>query len=639
MSYNATGNSAGRRIATLLDEGSFVEIGGAVTARSTDFNLQEKETPADGVITGYGVIDGNLVYVYSQDAAVLNGAIGEMHAKKIANIYDMAMKMGAPVIGLIDCAGLRLQEATDALEAFGSVYYKQAMASGVVPQIAAIFGMCGGGLAVVPGLADFTFMEEKSGKLFVNSPNALAGNEISRCDTSAAKYQSETAGLVDGIGTEADILNEIRSLICMIPANNEDDLSYEECMDDLNRICPDVENAAADTAIVLSQIADDQIFTEMKKDYAKEMVTGFIRLNGMTVGAVANRTKVYAEDGTEAASFDCALTVDGCKKAVDFVNFCDAFSIPVLTLTNVEGFSATLDSEKDMARAVARMTYAFAEATVPKVNVIIGNAYGSAYIAMNSKSIGADMVYAWENAKIGMMDANLAARIMYDDADMETQKEKAAEYAKKVIDGVGEQFKLSQPENFTNKDYIASSEHLFSVHVYDLEDITETFIYRSGGVEQTKSLIAELFEGDVTDVRGDGKLWQQLQGVTTGNRYVLMKYKQSEAQVATREQIPLVRLYEMYLIAIECSDNSAVYQPLINQLLTARSISLDMDNAGVDQKNQFVSMEYHKEFYGEGQAFYQYKRRNDEMIMWSNTPGSTSVYVLPVPKSEIKYEE
>ena len=386
MSYNATGNSAGRRIATLLDEGSFVEIGGAVTARSTDFNLQEKETPADGVITGYGVIDGNLVYVYSQDAAVLNGAIGEMHAKKIANIYDMAMKMGAPVIGLIDCAGLRLQEATDALEAFGSVYYKQAMASGVVPQIAAIFGMCGGGLAFVPGLADFTFM--------------------------------------------ADILNEIRSLICMIPANNEDDLSYEECMDDLNRICPDVENAAADTAIVLSQIADDQIFTEMKKDYAKEMVTGFIRLNGMTVGAVANRTKVYAEDGTEAASFDCALTVDGCKKAVDFVNFCDAFSIPVLTLTNVEGFSATLDSEKDMARAVARMTYAFAEATVPKVNVIIGNAYGSAYIAMNSKSIGADMVYAWENAKIGMMDANLAARIMYDDADMETQKEKAAEYEK-----------------------------------------------------------------------------------------------------------------------------------------------------------------------------------------------------------------
>ena len=177
---NSAKLSARERIESLVDANSFVEIGGMITKRNTDFNMQEKETPADGVITGYGVIDGNLVYVYSQDAAVLNGAIGEMHAKKIANIYDMAMKMGAPVIGLIDCAGLRLQEATDALEAFGSVYYKQAMASGVVPQIAAIFGMCGGGLAVVPGLADFTFMEEKSGKLFVNSPNALAGNEISQ---------------------------------------------------------------------------------------------------------------------------------------------------------------------------------------------------------------------------------------------------------------------------------------------------------------------------------------------------------------------------------------------------------------------------------------------------------------------------
>ena len=163
MSYNATGNPASRRIASMLDEGSFVEIGGAVTARNTDFNLQAKETPSDGVITGYGVIDGNLVYVYSQDATVLKGAVGEMHARKIANIYDMAMKMGAPVIGLVDCAGLRLQEATDALEAFGSLYFKQSMASGVIPQITAIFGMCGGGLAVVPGLTDFTFMESKDG--------------------------------------------------------------------------------------------------------------------------------------------------------------------------------------------------------------------------------------------------------------------------------------------------------------------------------------------------------------------------------------------------------------------------------------------------------------------------------------------
>ena len=428
MSYNATENSASRRIATLLDEGSFVEIGGAVTARSTTFNLQEKAAPSDGVITGYGVIDGNLVYVYSQDADVLGGALGEMHAKKIARIYDMAMKMGAPVIGLIDCAGLRLQEATDALEAFGSLYHKQALASGVIPQVTAIFGMCGGGLAVVPGLTDFTFMEAKDGKLFVNSPNALEGNEISKCNTASADYQSKTAGLVDGIGAEAEILGQIRNLVCMLPANNEDDMSYEECTDDLNRICADIANASEDTAIALAQIADNQILVETKKDYAKEMVTGFIRLNGMTVGVVANRSKVYNAEAEVEAEFDSVLTVDGCKKATDFVNFCDAFSIPVLTLTNVTGFAATVESEKNMASAVAKLTYAFANATVPKVNVIVGKAFGSAYVSMNSKSIGADLVYAWPTAEIGMMDAKLAAQIMYADADAETLNEKAAEY-------------------------------------------------------------------------------------------------------------------------------------------------------------------------------------------------------------------
>lgn len=428
MSYNATENSASRRIATLLDEGSFVEIGGAVTARSTTFNLQEKAAPSDGVITGYGVIDGNLVYVYSQDADVLGGALGEMHAKKIARIYDMAMKMGAPVIGLIDCAGLRLQEATDALEAFGSLYHKQALASGVIPQVTAIFGMCGGGLAVVPGLTDFTFMEAKDGKLFVNSPNALEGNEISKCNTASAEYQSKTAGLVDGIGAEAEILGQIRDLVCMLPANNEDDMSYEECTDDLNRICADIANASEDTAIALAQIADNQILVETKKDYAKEMVTGFIRLNGMTVGVVANRSKVYNAEAEVEAEFDSVLTVDGCKKATDFVNFCDAFSIPVLTLTNVTGFAATVESEKNMASAVAKLTYVFANATVPKVNVIVGKAFGSAYVSMNSKSIGADLVYAWPTAEIGMMDAKLAAQIMYADADAETLNEKATEY-------------------------------------------------------------------------------------------------------------------------------------------------------------------------------------------------------------------
>ncbi len=428
MSNIATTNAAGRRITSLLDAGSFVEIGGAVTARATDFNMQEKETPGDGVITGYGVIDGNLVYVYSQNAEVLNGSVGEMHARKIANIYDMAMKMGAPVIGLLDCAGMRLQEATDALAGFGNLYLKQSLASGVIPQISAVFGTCGGGLAVIPALSDFTFMEAEDARLFVNSPNAIPGNDIGKCDTSSAKYQSEEAGLVDGIGTEEEILANIRSLVCMLPANNEEEACYSECTDDLNRACAGIENASEDTAIALANISDNNIFFETKKEYAKDMVTGFIRLNGMTVGAAANRSKVYNADAEVTAEFDGSLSAKGARKAAEFVEFCDAFHIPVLTLTNVNGFAAGKCSERNLAKAAAELVYAFTNATVPKVNVVVGQAYGSAYVAMNSKSIGADMVYAWPEAEIGMMDAKLAAKIMYAGADSRVLNEKAAEY-------------------------------------------------------------------------------------------------------------------------------------------------------------------------------------------------------------------
>lgn len=428
MSNTTALSSAGKRIAALLDENSFVEIGGLVTARNTDFNLQMKDTPADGVLTGYGVIDGNLVYVYSQDASVLNGSVGEMHAKKITRIYDMALKMGAPVIGLIDCAGLRLQEATDALNAFGEIYQKQAVASGVIPQITAVFGMCGGGLAMIPALTDFTFMEEKSAKLFVNSPNALDGNEVSKCDTASAKFQSRETGLIDQVGSEEEILGAVRELITLLPANNEDDMSYDECSDELNRVCPELSNAAGDTSVALAQISDNQQFFEVKRDYAKCMVTGFIRLNGVTVGAVANRTEIYDLEGNKTDSFEPVLGPEGCRKAAEFVNFCDAFNIPVLTLTNAKGFYATVESEKSMAKAAGSLTYAFANATVPKVNVIVGEAFGSAYTTMNSKALGADMVYAWTEAKIGMMDSNLAAKIMYADEDAETIKAKAAEY-------------------------------------------------------------------------------------------------------------------------------------------------------------------------------------------------------------------
>ena len=409
----STTSQASQRINALLDENSFVEIGGLVTARATDFNLKQTETPSDGVVTGYGLIDGNLVYVYSQDASVLNGSVGEMHAKKIVNIYELAMKMGAPVIGLIESAGLRLQEATDALNGFGEIYRSQALASGVIPQITAVFGSCGGGLALIPAMTDFAFMEKEKAKLFVNSPNALEGNEISRCDTSAAAFQSEETGLVDMAADEASVLAQIRQLVSILPANNSD-LAWTDCTDDLNRACAQITGCVGDTAIALSQIADDGLFVEVKQDYAKDMVAGFIRLNGATIGAVANRTEVCDENGEVVQKFDAAISPNGAGKAAEFVNFCDAFDIPVLTLTNVTGFAATTCSEKRMAKAAGRLTYAFANATVPKVNVIIGKAYGSAYVAMNSKAVGADITIAWPDAQIGMMDAKLAAKIICD---------------------------------------------------------------------------------------------------------------------------------------------------------------------------------------------------------------------------------
>ncbi len=464
----STTSQASQRINALLDENSFVEIGALVTARATDFNLKQTDTPSDGVITGYGVIDGSLVYVYSQDAFVLNGTIGEMHAKKIANLYDLAMKTGAPVIGLIDSAGLRLQEATDALNGFGEIYMKQVNASGVIPQITAIFGTCGGGLAVVPTLTDFTFMEEKKAKLFVNSPNAIDGNEISKCDTSSAAFQSEEAGIVDVVAGEAEVLAQIRELVSMLPANNEDTMAYEECADDLNRVCEGLANCAGDTSIALSQLSDNGIFFETKRNHAKDMVTGFIKLNGATVGAVANRTEVYGEDGKVSDKFEAVLSAEGCDKAADFINFCDAFDIPVLSLTNVKGYASTKCSEKKMAKAAARLTYAFANATVPKVNVITEKAMGSAYVAMNSKAIGADITMAWPDAEIGTMDAKLAAKIICDGQGAEAIDACAKEYAALQTSAVsaakrGYVDQIVAPED-TRKYVIGAFEMLYTKH-------------------------------------------------------------------------------------------------------------------------------------------------------------------------------
>lgn len=383
----------------MLDDNSFVEIGALVNARSTDFNMASIETPADGVITGYGMADDALVYVYSQDVDVLGGAVGEMHAKKITKIYDLALKVGAPVIGLIDCAGMRLQEATDALDAFGELYFKQTMASGSILQITAILGSCGGGVAMIPSLTDFTLMTKESGKLFINTPNALAGNEISKNNTWGAGFQSEEAGNIDYTGEDdVDVLMKIRKLLALLPGNHKEGNDYKTCTDDLNR-----ENMALasvkDAAYILKDISDNHEFFETKADYAKEMTTGFIKLNGLTIGAFGNQMEM--------------LTTNGARKAADFVRFCDAFGIPVLSLVNIKGYAATMQEEKTIAGASAKLVYELANATIPKVSVITQKAFGSAYLAMNSKHIGADIVYAYPDAAIGMMEASMAVKVMY----------------------------------------------------------------------------------------------------------------------------------------------------------------------------------------------------------------------------------
>ena len=409
---NTAKMSARERIEALVDANSFVEIGSMVTKRNTDFNMQEKAVPADGVITGYGVIDSNLVYVYSQDVTAMNGSIGEMNARKIVSLYEMALKAGAPVVELIDCAGIRVQEAMDALAGFGEIYKAKVKAAGVVPQISAILGSCGGGVAIATRLSDITLIDSENGRLFVNSPNAIDGNRIEKTDSAAAGFQAE-AGNVDFVcENEAAVLKQIRDLVEILPANAAANADIEP-EDDLNRVLTGFDAYAKDGRVALSKIADDDTFIELKANYGTEMIVGVMRLAGVTVGAVAN-------------SSEGVLSTAGCKKAEQFVYFCDSFGLPVITLTNAKTYASDLAEEKTIAQAVADMIYAYASADVPKINVITGEAYGSAYVAMNSKHVSADIVFAITSAKVGVMDAKVAAQIMCEDDLPEVADSKSA---------------------------------------------------------------------------------------------------------------------------------------------------------------------------------------------------------------------
>lgn len=426
------------RINSLLDENSFVEIGAFVTQRATDFNLEAKELPADGVITGYGTIEGRLAYVYSQDATILGGAIGEMHAKKIVSIYDLALKTGAPIIGLLDSAGLRLQEATDALDAFGQIYVKQAQASGVIPQITAVLGNCGGGTSVMTSFSDFTFMVSKNSKLYVNSPNTYSDTKESIETLTSASFNASSTGLVDFVcDDEYCVMDCIRELIEVLPSNNKEEAPFGQGTDDLNRISEEISSYVTkgmDGLAVVTAIADDQRIIEVKSAFGKQVVTALGQLNGVSVGFVASQSNTEDEG---------RLTTDALNKVTEFVNFCDAFGLPIITLTDVIGYAATLEEEKKgLAKAAAKMTHAFISATVPKVNVLVKRGYGSAYVSFNSKHVGADIVIAWPNAEIAMMDAKNAVKIMY------AEEIEAAEIGGDVIAQKTAEFEAKQSDVF-----------------------------------------------------------------------------------------------------------------------------------------------------------------------------------------------
>lgn len=403
-----------QRICSLLDENSFIEFGEEVTARNTDFSLQERSEPGDGVITGYGTIEGRLVYIYSQDASVFKGAMGEMQGRKILSLYQKAIQTSYPIIGMIDCEGLRLQEDMDGLAAFGEIYQKQALASGKIPQITAIFGSCGGGLSVLAGMTDFVFMEKK-GRLFLHTPNTIEGSRKELLDTGTGEYRSQVTGSVDVLSEEPEIYQDIRALVGFLPENYStprDRIEFQPSSEELNRRCEGLEVVAEDVAWVIREVGDYGQFFEIKKEYAKEMVVGFLRMDGVTVGAFGNRSKIISQKGEVLETYQEELTSDGLEKASEFVRFCDAFQIPILSFTNILRFKSEVKEEKSLPKMATRLVYELANATVPKVNIILKKAFGTPYLIMNSKSLGADICLSWETAQVGVLDAKITAQII-----------------------------------------------------------------------------------------------------------------------------------------------------------------------------------------------------------------------------------
>ena len=431
--------TARERMDILFDEGSFVELDVFVSHRSTNFDMADKKAPGDGVVTGYGTVDGRLVFAFAQDFTVLGGSLGEYHAEKIVKVQNMAMKMGAPIVGLNDSGGARIQEGVNALSGFGKIFYNNTIASGVIPQISVIMGPCAGGAVYSPAITDFVFMVDKTSQMFITGPQVIktvTGEDVSAEALGGAMTHNSVSGVAHFIGKDdRDTLMQVRDLLSYMPSNNLETAPIYVTNDDPNRqipefneIIPENPNKAYDMYQVIRGLADDGVILDVMPHYAKNMITCYIRLDGQTVGVIANQPKFGAG----------CLDINASDKAARFIRRCDAFNTPLLTIEDVPGFLPGTDQELGgIIRHGAKMLYAYCEATVPKITLILRKAYGGAYIGMCNKELGADLVMAWPSAQIAVMGAAGAANIVFKndiakaDNPVAKREEKIAEYEEK----------------------------------------------------------------------------------------------------------------------------------------------------------------------------------------------------------------
>jgi len=407
--------TARERILALLDPGTFVELDKLVVHRCTDFGMEENKIPGDGIVTGYGKIDGRLVYVFAQDFTVFGGSLSRTNADKIIKLQKMAMRMGAPIIGLNDSGGARIQEGVQSLAGYGDIFYHNVLSSGVIPQISVILGPCAGGAVYSPAITDFIFMSKKNSYMFVTGPDvikAVTHEEVTKEELGGATTHNATSGVAHFMGeSDEDTLMMVRELLSFIPSNNLADPPVQPCVDDINReseklqtLIPDDPNKPYDMKELILETVDNHYFFEVQPYFATNMIVGFARYGGRSVGIVANQPNNLAG----------VLDINSSVKAARFVRFCDAFNIPIITFVDVPGFlPGTIQEYGGIIRHGAKLMYAYAEATVPKITIITRKAYGGAYIVMASKHLAADINLAYPSAEIAVMGPEGAVNIIY----------------------------------------------------------------------------------------------------------------------------------------------------------------------------------------------------------------------------------